>query len=75
MKGEGLPTPIIQERIREFIADNEETVGFLSRDKHVDETGVYTGSESVHNPRPGGYDFGVLHPETGKPMRKPANGY
>src|SRR5207247_4987621 len=27
------------------------------------------------NPRPGGYDFEVLHPETKQPMRKPANGY
>lgn len=65
----------IQEGIRQFIGDNAELVGFLSRYKHVDEQGVYTGSESVHNPRPGGYDFEVLHPDTKKPMRKPANGY
>jgi adenine-specific DNA-methyltransferase len=74
-KNEGLPLKLVQERLREFIADNEESVGFLSRYKHVDEGGVYTGSESVHNPRPGGYDFEVLHPDTKKPMRKPANGY
>ena len=41
----------------------------------MDESGIYTGSESVHNPRPGGYDFEVPDPVTGKPMRKPANGY
>jgi len=75
LKGEGLSTDLIQEGIRDFISDNEESVGFLSRYKHVDQRGVYTGSESVHNPRPGGYDFEVLHPTTGKPMRKPANGY
>lgn len=75
LKSEGLPVEVIQERIREFIADNEESVGFLSRYKHVDAGGVYTGSESVHNPRPGGYDFEVFHPRTGRPMRKPANGY
>jgi adenine-specific DNA-methyltransferase len=75
LKGEGLAPDAIQERLREFIADNEESVGFLSRYKHVDDGGVYTGSESVHNPRPGGYDFEVLHPQTNKPMRKPANGY
>ncbi len=75
MKSEGIPVEVIQERIREFIADNEESVGFLSRYKHVDKGGIYTGSESVHNPRPGGYDFEVLHPQTRKPMRKPANGY
>jgi adenine-specific DNA-methyltransferase len=50
-------------------------MGNLTRYKNVDANGIYTGSESVHNPRPGGYDFEVLHPETKKPMRKPANGY
>lgn len=75
LKGEDFPLALIQERIREFIADNEESVGFLSRYKHVDDGGIYTGSESVHNPRPGGYDFDVLHPQTGRAMRKPANGY
>jgi adenine-specific DNA-methyltransferase len=75
LKSEGLPKEAIQSSIREFISDNEESVGFLSRYKHVDDHGIYTGSESVHNPRPGGYDFEVLHPVTKLPMRKPANGY
>lgn len=75
LKAEGLRTTEIQARIREFISDNEESLGFLSRYKMVDDKGVYTGSESVHNPRPGGYDFEVLHRTTMKPMRKPANGY
>lgn len=75
LKSEGLSLEQVQERLREFISDNEESVGFLSRYKHVDSDGVYTGSESVHNPRPGGYDFEVLHPDTKRPMRKPANGY
>lgn len=75
LKNEGLPVEEIQVKIREFISDNQESVGFLSRYKHVDEIDVYTGSESVHNPRPGGYDFEVIHPKTGGPMRKPANGY
>ncbi|MFZ3208678.1 MAG: site-specific DNA-methyltransferase [Geobacteraceae bacterium] len=75
LKNEGRSIDNIQKGIREFISDNEESVGYLSRYKHVDETDVYTGSESVHNPRSGGYDFEVIHPDTGKPMRKPANGY
>lgn len=75
LKADGLPDDAIQDGIREFISDNEESVGFLSRYKHVDSEGVYTGSESVHNPRAGGYDFTVLHPVTHLPMRKPANGY
>lgn len=61
--------------VRSFIKDNEEILGFLTRYKFVDEDGIYTGSESVHNPRPGGYDFEVIHPVTKNNMRKPANGY
>jgi len=75
LKESGLPLELIQLKLREFISDNEESTGFLSRYKFVDKDGVYTGSESVHNPRAGGYDFEVLHPTTKKPMRKPANGY
>jgi adenine-specific DNA-methyltransferase len=75
LKSSGLAPDEIQTRIRDFISDNVELMGNLSRYKNVDEHGVYTGSESVHNPRPGGYDFEVLHPETKRPMRKPANGY
>ncbi len=65
----------LQEGIRQFIADNEEAVGFLSRYRFVDAEGIYTGSESVHKPRPGGYVFDVHHPTTGRLMRSPANGY
>jgi adenine-specific DNA-methyltransferase len=65
----------IQDGVRQFIGDNAELVGLLSRYKNVDENGVYTGSESVHNPKPGGYEFEIIHPTTKKPMRKPANGY
>ena len=65
----------IQDELRRFQKDNGKSLGFLTRYNRVDENGIYTGSESVHNPRPGGYDFKVLHPETGRPMRKPANGY
>jgi adenine-specific DNA-methyltransferase len=75
LKGLSLPTLKIEEQIRKFIAGNEEVLGNLTRYKWVDEADLYTGSESVHNPRPGGYVFEVLHPKTGKPMRKPATGY
>lgn len=75
LKAKKLPLAVIEERIRDFISDNSESLGFLTRYKNVDEHGVYTGSESVHNPRAGGYDFEVLHPKTDLPMRKPANGY
>lgn len=75
LKEAGLSCEEIQGGIRTFITDNEELVGFLTRYKHVDENGVYTGSESVHNTKPDGYDFEIFHPITNKPMRKPANGY
>jgi adenine-specific DNA-methyltransferase len=75
LKSLTLPIQKIEEEIRKFIADNEEVLGNLTRYKHADVEDLYTGSESVHNPRPGGYDFEVLHNKTQKPMRKPATGY
>lgn len=75
LKASGLKAEAIQTALRELIKENSETVGELERYKFVDEGGVYAGSESVHNPHPGGYKYDVLHPEMGKPMRLPANGY
>lgn len=71
----GLPIEKMELSLRQFISDNEDLVGFLTRYKNIDSDGIYTGSESVHNTKPGGYDFEILHPVTGCPMRKPANGY
>jgi adenine-specific DNA-methyltransferase len=75
LKALGLPTAKIEEDIRSFITANAEVLGNLTRYKWADETDLYTGSESVHNPRPGGYVFDVLHPVTRRPMRRPATGY
>jgi adenine-specific DNA-methyltransferase len=75
LRAQGLRKEDMQARIREFISDNEESLGFLSRYKFVDDEGIYTASESVHNPRLGGYDFEILHPASHQPMRKPATGY
>lgn len=65
----------IEAVLKDFIKDNAESLGFVRRYNKVDHHGIYTGSESVHNPRAGGYDFQVIHPQTKRPMRKPANGY
>ena len=65
----------IEEELRQFIRDNIESLGFLTRYKNVDDKGIFTGSESVHNTKAGGYEFEVLHPDTQKPMNMPANGY
>jgi len=75
LKSAGLPNSKIEDGIRVFIAANAEVLGNLTRYKWVDDDDLYTGSESVHNPRPGGYDFDVKHPKTGRFMRKPATGY
>jgi len=65
----------MEKEYRQFIKDNAATVGEIERYKFIDEEGPYTGSESVHNPHPGGYDYEIIHPIEKKPMRKPANGY
>lgn len=74
-KEQDLKPKEIETELRDFLKDNTESIGFLTRYNRVDEHGIYTGSESVHNPRAGGYDFEVHHPDTKQPMRKPANGY
>ena len=47
----------------------------LDRYKYIDDAGVFTGSQSVHNPGREGYRYDVLHPVTGKPCREPLMGY
>lgn len=47
----------------------------LDRYKYIDADGIYTGSQSVHNPGREGYRYGVLHPKTGKPCKQPLMGY
>ncbi len=47
----------------------------LDRYKYIDEGGVYTGSQSVHNPGREGYRYNVIHPVTKKPCQQPLMGY
>lgn len=47
----------------------------LDRYKYIDEDGIYTGSQSVHNPGREGYRYDVIHPKTGKPCKQPLMGY
>ncbi len=75
LKAAGISPANIQKEIREFIRDNLDTVGELDRYKFVDEDGIYAGSESVHNPHPGGYRYDVPHETSGEAMRIPSNGY
>ena len=47
----------------------------LDRYKYIDREGVYTGSQSVHNPGREGYRYDVIHPRTGLPCKQPLMGY
>lgn len=54
---------------------NKWQLGLLDRYKYIDAGGVYTGSQSVHNPGREGYRYDILHPVTGKPCKEPLFGY
>jgi adenine-specific DNA-methyltransferase len=55
--------------------ENKAFLSPLDRYKYIDFDGVYTGSQSVHNPGKEGYRYDVIHPLTGKPSKQPLMGY
>ena len=55
--------------------EHRRQLGPLSRYKYIDDNGIYTGSQSVHNPGREGYRYDVLHPDTGQPCKQPLMGY
>lgn len=59
----------------EWFKENKAFLGALDRYKYIDKGGVYTGSQSVHNPGKEGYRYDVLHDKTGKPCKQPLMGY
>lgn len=58
-----------------WFRENKSQLAELDRYKYIDFGGVYTGSQSVHNPGKEGYRYDVLHPKTGKPCKEPLMGY
>lgn len=58
-----------------WFRENKWQLGQLDRYKFIDADGVYTGSQSVHNPGKEGYRYDVVHPVTGKPCKQPLFGY
>lgn len=58
-----------------WFRENKNQLSPLDRYKYIDGGGVYTGSQSVHNPGREGYRYDVLHPVTGKPCKEPLMGY
>jgi adenine-specific DNA-methyltransferase len=65
----------IQKEIRAFIKSNREALAAITHYDRVDSKGIYTGSRKVHNPKPGGYVYNVVHPRTKKVCVPPVNGY
>lgn len=65
----------LQEAYSEWFRQNKAQLGPLDRYKYIDRGGVYTGSQSVHNPGREGYRYDVIHPITGKPCKQPLLGY
>jgi adenine-specific DNA-methyltransferase len=65
----------LQAAYTSWFLENRSFLGPMDRYKYIDEGGVYTGSQSVHNPGREGYRYDVPHPVTGKPCREPLMGY
>lgn len=65
----------LQRAYSEWFRANKYQLGPLDRYKYIDQGGVYTGSQSVHNPGKEGYRYDVIHPKTGKPCKQPLMGY
>ncbi len=60
---------------KKWFKDHKSELWPLDRYKYIDEGGVYTGSQSVHNPGKEGYRYDVIHPITKKPTKQPLLGY
>lgn len=65
----------LQKAWKKWYKDNKSQLGELDRYKYIDVGGIYTGSQSVHNPGKEGYRYDVIHPKTGKPCKQPLMGY
>ena len=58
-----------------WFQEHKTELGPMDRYKHIDGNGVYTGSQSVHNPGREGYRYDIIHPGTCKPCKQPLMGY
>ena len=59
----------------QWFRENKNQLAELDRYKYIDFGGIYTGSQSVHNPGKEGYRYDIIHPETKKPCKSPLMGY
>jgi len=65
----------LQLEYSKWFKDNKSQLGKLDRYKYIDNGGIYTGSQSVHNPGKEGYRYDVIHPETKIACKEPLMGY
>jgi len=65
----------IQTKLRQWIKTHKDELPQVTHYNNVDDKGVYSSSSNSSNPHPGGYMFVVIHPVTGLPCPKPANGW
>lgn len=65
----------IQTELRNWMKNNEVALKGVTHYNYVDEQGVYSNSSNSSNTKPGGYDFDIIHPITGKACVKPDFGW
>lgn len=66
---------ILKARYNEWYKGHKSELWPLDRYKYIDKGGIYTGSQSVHNPGKEGYRYDVINPTTKKPIKQPLMGY
>ncbi|MFK5949972.1 MAG: site-specific DNA-methyltransferase [Methylococcales bacterium] len=64
-----------QKEYTKWFRKNKNELWPFDRYKFIDSGGIFTGSQSVHNPGKEGYRYDVIHPETKKPCVQPLMGY
>jgi adenine-specific DNA-methyltransferase len=64
-----------QDEYSKWFRKNKDYLWPFDRYKFIDDGGVFTGSQSVHNPGKEGYRYDVLHPISKKPCTQPLMGY
>ena len=64
-----------QEAYTKWFRENKDYLWPFDRYKFIDGDGIYTGSQSVHNPGKEGYRYDIIHPTTELPCKQPMMGY
>lgn len=64
-----------QEAYTKWFRKNKTFLWPFDRYKYIDSGGIYTGSQSVHNPGKEGYRYDVRHHRTDRPCTQPMMGY